>query len=153
MKMYTRLGSMLLKLDQIIAQSGLGFSRSEGVLLSFLFHGLFDEIADSQQGITVEMFECFIEYFHRHSYTFVSPNEVAHGLDSAGKYVLITFDDGYFSNVKALPVLERHGIPAALFVSTDHVLRGQSVLVGRRRARIFETSSAASSSSIKCTRA
>jgi peptidoglycan/xylan/chitin deacetylase (PgdA/CDA1 family) len=126
MNTYTRLGSMLLKLDQIIAQSGLGFSRCEGVLLSFLFHGLFDEIPDSQQGITVEMFERFVEYFHRHSYTFVSPNEVAHGLSAAGKYVLITFDDGYFSNVKALPVLERHGIPAAFFVSTDHVLEGKA---------------------------
>jgi peptidoglycan/xylan/chitin deacetylase (PgdA/CDA1 family) len=126
MKMYARLRTMLLKLDQIIAQSGLGFSGSEGVLLSFLFHGLFDEIADAQQGITVEMFESFVEYFHRHSYTFVSPNEIAHGLDSAGKYVLITFDDGYFSNAKALPILERHGIPAALFVSTDHVLEGKA---------------------------
>jgi peptidoglycan/xylan/chitin deacetylase (PgdA/CDA1 family) len=126
MNMYARLGSMLLKLDQIIAHSGLAFSGSEGVLLSFLFHGLFDEIADSQQGITVEMFECFVEYFQRHSYTFVSPNEIAHGLDSTGKYVLITFDDGYFSNVKALPVLEKHGIPAALFVSTDHVLEGKA---------------------------
>src|ERR1700749_2057743 len=126
MKMMPRLGSMLLKLDQIIAQSGFGFSGAEGVLLSFLFHGLFDEIADSQQGITVEMFECFVEYFHRHCYTFVSPNEVPHGLDSNGKYVLVTFDDGYFSNMKALPVLERHGIPAALFVSTDHVLQGKA---------------------------
>src|ERR1700743_2637339 len=126
MNMYARLGSMLLRLDEIIAQSGLGFSGSEGVLLSFLFHGLFDEIADSQQGITVEMFDRFVEYFQRHSYTFVSPNEVEHGLDSAGKYVLITFDDGYFSNVKALPVLEKHGVPAALFVSTDHVLQGKA---------------------------
>ena len=124
---------MLLKLDHIIAQSGLSFSGSEGVLLSFLFHGLFDDLEDPestasepQQGITVQMFECFVEYFHRHSYTFVSPNEVAHGLDSNGKYVLVTFDDGYFSNAKALPVLERHGIPAALFVSTDHVLQGKA---------------------------
>ena len=131
--MYARLRSMLLKLDHIIAHSGLGFSGSEGVLLSFLFHGLFDDVADAdcdagetQQGITVGMFECFVEYFHRHCYTFVSPNEVAHGLDSNGKYVLLTFDDGYFSNLKALPVLERHGIPAALFVSTDHVLQGKA---------------------------
>ena len=72
------------------------------------------------------MFECFVEYFHRHCYTFVSPNEIAHGLDSNGKYVLVTFDDGYFSNAKALPVLERHGLPAALFVSTDHVLQGKA---------------------------
>lgn len=124
---------MLLKLDQIIAQSGLAFSGSEGVLLSFLFHGLFDDPVDRasetdepQQGITVGMFECFVEYFHRHFYTFVSPNEVAHGLDSNGKYVLVTFDDGYFSNAKALPVLERHGIPAVLFVSTDHVKQGKA---------------------------
>jgi peptidoglycan/xylan/chitin deacetylase (PgdA/CDA1 family) len=133
MNIHSRLSSMLLKLDQVIAHSGLGFSRSEGVLLSFLFHGLFDdlaepesEISEPQQGITVEMFECFVEYFRRHFYTFVSPNEVAHGLDSSGKYVLLTFDDGYFSNAKALPVLERHGIPAALFVSTDHVLQGKA---------------------------
>jgi peptidoglycan/xylan/chitin deacetylase (PgdA/CDA1 family) len=133
MNMYARLRSMLLKLDHILAQSGLSFSGSEGVLLSFLFHGLFDDLEDSdstaddpQQGITVQMFECFVEYFHRHSYTFVSPNEVAHGLDSNGKYVLVTFDDGYYSNAKALPVLERHGIPAALFVSTDHVLQGKA---------------------------
>src|ERR1700761_1581266 len=133
MTISARLGSMLLKLDQIISHSGLGFSSSEGVLLSFLFHGLFDDFANQnspdaepQQGITVEMFESFIEYFHQNSYTFVSPNEVAHGLDSNGKYVLVTFDDGYFSNSKALPVLERHGIPAALFVSTDHVLQGKA---------------------------
>jgi peptidoglycan/xylan/chitin deacetylase (PgdA/CDA1 family) len=133
MTMYARLRSMLLKLDHIIAHSGLSFSGSEGVLLSFLFHGLFDDLEDPnsatnepQQGITVQMFESFVEYFHQHSYTFVSPNEIAHGLDSNGKYVLVTFDDGYFSNVKALPVLERHGIPAALFVSTDHVLQGKA---------------------------
>jgi peptidoglycan/xylan/chitin deacetylase (PgdA/CDA1 family) len=133
MTMYARLRSMLLKLDHIIAHSGIGLSGSEGVLLSFLFHGLFDDLGgtdseggEAQQGITVEMFECFVEYFHRHCYTFVSPNEVAHGLDSNGKYVLVTFDDGYFSNTKALPVLERHGIPAALFVSTDHVLQGKA---------------------------
>jgi peptidoglycan/xylan/chitin deacetylase (PgdA/CDA1 family) len=137
MNMLARVGSMLVKLDRIIAQSGLGFSGSEGVLLSFLFHGLFDDPSDSdpeadsaigepQQGITIEMFECFVEYFHRHSYTFVSPNEVAHGLDASGKYVLMTFDDGYFSNSKALPILERHGVPAALFVSTDHVLQGKA---------------------------
>jgi peptidoglycan/xylan/chitin deacetylase (PgdA/CDA1 family) len=135
MNMNSRLGSMLLKLDQIIAHSGLAFSGSEGALLSFLFHGLFDDLIDSdsdsgtnqpQQGITVEMFECFVEYFHRHFYTFVSPNEVAHGLDPNGKYVLMTFDDGYFSNAKALPVLERYGIPAAMFVSTDHVKQGKA---------------------------
>src|SRR5579863_955502 len=132
MTTYSRLRSMLLKLDHLIAQSGLAFTDSEGVLLSFLFHGLFDDSESEttgfspRQGITVEMFACFVEYFQRHSYTFVSPNEVAHGLDSKGKYVVVTFDDGYFSNTKALPVLEHYGIPAALFVSTEHVVHGKA---------------------------
>jgi peptidoglycan/xylan/chitin deacetylase (PgdA/CDA1 family) len=124
---------MLLKLDRMIAHSALAFDGSEGVLLSFLFHGLFDHIeephsgaTEPQQGITVEMFRTFVEYFQQHSYTFVSPTEISHGLDSTGKYVLVTFDDGYFSNTKALPILEKYGIPAALFVSTDHVIQGKA---------------------------
>ena len=84
MNTYTRLGSMLLKLDHILAQSGLGFSGCEGVLLSFLFHGLFDEIPDPQQGITVEMFERFVEYFHRHSYTLSLRTKLRTGSFAAG---------------------------------------------------------------------
>lgn len=133
MTMYSRIRAMLLKLDRIIAHSALAFGGSEGVLLTFLFHGLFDHIEDAHsgvtepaQGITVEMFRRFVEYFQQHGYTFVSPTEISHGLDSGGKYVLVTFDDGYFSNTKALPILERYGIPAALFVSTDHVIHGKA---------------------------
>ena len=83
-------------------------------------------LTEPAQGITVEMFRRFVEYFQQHGYTFVSPTEISHGLDSGGKYVLVTFDDGYFSNMKVLPILERYGIPAALFVSTDHVIQGKA---------------------------
>ncbi len=133
MTMYARIRAMLLKLDRMIAYSSLAFGGSEGVLLSFLFHGLFEHFEDAhsgvmepQQRITVEMFRRFVEYFQQHGYTFVSPSEISRGLDSSGKYVLVTFDDGYFSNTKALPILERYGIPAALFVSTDHVIQGKA---------------------------
>jgi len=40
--------------------------------------------------------------------------------------VLVTFDDGYRSVLdRALPCLERHGIPAVVFVCSDPVLRSQ----------------------------
>jgi len=41
------------------------------------------------------------------------------------KPVLVTFDDGYRDNLtEAAPVLEAHGLSAALFVATDHISSG-----------------------------
>ena len=37
-------------------------------------------------------------YFVAHGYTFVAPADVLRGLDPAGKYALLTFDDGYYNN-------------------------------------------------------
>jgi peptidoglycan/xylan/chitin deacetylase (PgdA/CDA1 family) len=34
---------------------------------------------------------------------------------------MLTFDDGYYNNVHALPVLRELGVPAVFFISTDHV--------------------------------
>ncbi|MEJ7665168.1 MAG: polysaccharide deacetylase family protein [Hymenobacter sp.] len=56
----------------------------------------------------------------------MSPADVLRGLDPAGKYALITFDDGYFNNHLALPVLRRYGVPATFFISSHHVLSGQA---------------------------
>ncbi len=40
--------------------------------------------------------------------------------------VAISFDDGYADNLRALPVLERHGVAATVFVATGFVAEGQS---------------------------
>lgn len=97
-------------------------------LLTFLFHGLFRDEAevrknavDPQQGITVELFREFVEYCLDHKIAFVSPDDLMRGLKTGGRYAMITFDDGYFSNYLSLPVLNEFRIPATVYVSTNHV--------------------------------
>jgi peptidoglycan/xylan/chitin deacetylase (PgdA/CDA1 family) len=145
--MYARARAMLLTLDRLIARSSFAMGNEEGVLLTFLFHGLFADteeahfgLADPQR-ITVEMFRQFLDYFQKHSYTFVSPSDISRGLHSSGKHVLVTFDDGYYSNTKALPLLEAFRVPAVLFVSTQHVIQGKAFWwdVLERKARLRGT--------------
>lgn len=39
-----------------------------------------------------------------------------------GKYLVITFDDGYIDNyTKAFPILKSHGVTASFFVATDYI--------------------------------
>jgi peptidoglycan/xylan/chitin deacetylase (PgdA/CDA1 family) len=57
-----------------------------------------------------------------HDYVFISPDDIFGGLKSHKKYAMMTFDDGYFNNKNALPILEEYNVPAVFFVSTDHVM-------------------------------
>jgi peptidoglycan/xylan/chitin deacetylase (PgdA/CDA1 family) len=115
-------------LDESLANLTLRFGRERNHLISFLFHGLFTGPAeltsgsmDPQQAITVDMFRTLVRHFKSRSYRFVSPSDIVQGLPPGGKYILITFDDGYYNNVRALPVLEEFDIPAIFFISTGHI--------------------------------
>jgi peptidoglycan/xylan/chitin deacetylase (PgdA/CDA1 family) len=132
MGMYARVRSLLITLDRFIAQFPLALGNEDGVLLTFLFHSLYlsrDEshsgLVDPQQEITVEMFRRFIGHFQGQSYVFVSPADIVRGLREGGKYILISFDDGYYNNVRALPVMSEFNVPAAFFVCTGHVKNGK----------------------------
>lgn len=46
--------------------------------------------------------------------------------------LVLTFDDGYRNNVtEALPVLEKHGVPAAFYIATGFVETGESYWIDR----------------------
>lgn len=101
-------------------------------LLIFVFHGLFESeeeiargAADPQQAITTAMFRAFVGDLRDHGCRFVFPGEIIAGLDPAGRYAMITFDDGYANNRRALPVLEEFEAPAVFCISARHVLTGK----------------------------
>src|SRR6266849_306270 len=128
-----QLKKSLLSSQRVLAGALLPVTKEQGTLLCFLFHSLFENdeevrsgALDPQQGITVEMFRAFLGHFHEQEYSFVSPGQILEGLPPGGKYVLLTFDDGYFNNLRALPVMEEFDAPAVFFISSDHVREGKA---------------------------
>lgn len=114
--------------DQAFVKAQLKLCGEKSSLMAFLFHNIFRDkkendlnLVHSRQGITVEDFRRFVEYYSDCGYVFVSPEDIIAGLDNNKKYILITFDDGYFSHSFALPILKRYKIPAVFFISTDNV--------------------------------
>lgn len=126
------LRTLLWQSDARFATACRAIFRSAPGLLIFAFHNLFasaEEAAqgllDPQQSITVPMFRAFISDFQEHGYRFVSPDEIIAGLESRGQYAMITFDDGYANNLRALPALEEFRAPAVFCISANHVLAGK----------------------------
>lgn len=124
---------LLYSFDEALASLTQRIATEENSLVSFLFHGLFagpeqltSGVVDPQQGITVDMLRRLVRHFKAQPYHFVSPDEILNGLPLGGKYILLTFDDGYFSNSLALPVLEEFDVPAVFFISTAHIKEQKS---------------------------
>ena len=122
--------SIARRLDETVSAAYGSFFDEKSALIAFLVHGLFrdrKEIAINhvlpQQEMTVSVFRQFVEYFLEHDYIFVSPDRVLTGLEMGKRYALITFDDGYYNNSLALPILRQYEIPAIFFVSSGHITR------------------------------
>src|SRR5216683_3382908 len=133
MNIRTSVKTAISLLDQALGSRFLPAAREEGALLCFLFHGLFERgeevrsgVLDPQQGFTVEMFRAFLGHFCQQGYSFVSPGQILGGLQPSGKYILLTFDDGYWNNGRALAAMVEFNAPAVFFISSEHVREGKA---------------------------
>jgi peptidoglycan/xylan/chitin deacetylase (PgdA/CDA1 family) len=125
--------STIKTVDQKLSLLSLKILEETNSLVILLFHGLFlDEtevnsnVVAPQQRVTTQHFHQILEYFLSHNYTFIAPHEIVSGLNHHGRYVLITFDDGYFNNIRALPILKEFQAPAVFFISMNHVTENKS---------------------------
>ena len=99
-----------------------------------LFHSIFTDFGEleceqilPQQKITVEKFRIIIEYFLEHNYIFLKYDDLKKDLNPKGKYIYVTFDDGYYNNIKILPVIEDCKVPIHLFVTTGNIISQKSI--------------------------
>ena len=84
-----------------------------------------DVLAPGQE-VTVDDLRRFLDAMLRAGYTLASGRQLQQGACNGGKQLLLTFDDGYYNNTRALPVLEEFRAPATFFISTSHVLQGKA---------------------------
>src|SRR5688500_15291833 len=114
--------------DSAMARLYLSLFRERSGLSCFLFHSLFRneremerDLIDPLDRTTVAHLRQLIEYYLQNGYQFVAPDEIPAALAPGQKYAMLTFDDGYFNNSLALPLLEEFDVPALFFISTNHV--------------------------------
>ncbi|MGE5611971.1 MAG: polysaccharide deacetylase family protein [Bacillota bacterium] len=83
---------------------------------SILDHGVFSA--------TPESFEAHVKFLKRH-FDVIGPADLPGLLaKGTGRYVLITFDDGYRDNYElAFPILKSHGVGATFFIATGFIDR------------------------------
>ena len=113
--------------------------------MALTFHGVLADEAEAArdelkpfQIVTVAHIRQCVEHFQAHGYRFVAPEDVIRGLDAAGRFAMLTFDDGYANNERILPVLKELDVPATVFVTTSYVESGNAYwwdVVYRERRR------------------
>lgn len=124
---------LLDRLDQFGSRIYLNMRPQHPSLMVWVFHVLFrDEKAISQKEVfpfeqlTADQLATFISYLQKQGHTFVTPQQILAGLPSTGFYHLLTFDDGYYNNQWALPVLEAAQVPAVFHIATSYIERHRS---------------------------
>jgi peptidoglycan/xylan/chitin deacetylase (PgdA/CDA1 family) len=95
------------------------------MFLTLCYH-IIDRTIRDEIAIAEEAFEAQLAYLREHGYCILSLEQAID--DAAGRRaappraVLLTFDDGYIDSVRAaLPLLQRYGMRATLFVITGYV--------------------------------
>ncbi len=72
--------------------------------------------------VTPEYLEQVIQYYLRNKYSIISIEELPLHMQSKSreKFVVFTFDDGYFDNLEyALPVFQKYKVPFTIYVCND----------------------------------
>jgi len=77
--------------------------------------------SNSYLEVTTGYLETVIQYYRSHGFDFLSMDDLINGgFERKKKFVVFTFDDGFRDNLtQALPVLEKHGVPMTIYITTD----------------------------------
>ena len=107
----------------------LGKRPSESVVVVLVYHRVAKARSDPWSlAVTPEHFAEHLEALRQHAVPLrlqQLSRALANGATLPGRSVVVTFDDGYADNLhNAKPLLERHGIPATIFLASGFIGSG-----------------------------
>ena len=105
-----------------------------------MFHGFTDRVHEGCENsqhkhLHVIKFEAFLKHLKKH-YQIISLSQLVHCLEHQlaipERTVVLTFDDGFFSNYRlAFPLLKQFEAPATVYLATEFVDEGKSIWTDR----------------------
>lgn len=99
-----------------------------------LYHSVSN--SSSRLSVTPENFKRQMEYIEKKGYKSILPKDLDDPNNTKKRFV-ITFDDGFKDNYSAaLPILEKHGFTAVVFIAAKYI-GGKSVYAGKEADREF----------------
>jgi peptidoglycan/xylan/chitin deacetylase (PgdA/CDA1 family) len=121
------------KLDLMLGPFLLRCSKERGVLIPLVFHSLYRDVDELRGGAVdpayatpLSVLEEVVVELKGAGYSFVRPGDLGHDLDEKGRYAVLTLDDGYANQLRAVDVLDRHEVPATFFLATGPIASGES---------------------------
>lgn len=126
--------SLLLRCLDILGVNGLFRICNRNKALILYYHGICGEnftlLKDyDERHIAGQLFRKQLEYLKRHGYVFVSMTELINALDSkanVGKYVVLTFDDGFRNVLKnAYPLMRESNARGCFYLVSELVGKKQ----------------------------
>ncbi|MCA8926698.1 MAG: polysaccharide deacetylase family protein [Alphaproteobacteria bacterium] len=123
----------LRRFDDMVIAASTRICGPGSSLVIMMSHGIYrdeDEAfsgsVDPYQPLTTANLAIVIECFLAGGYRFITPADLDRPFEANARCVLLTFDDGYANNLRALPILQRYGVPATFFIAAGHVASGEA---------------------------
>jgi peptidoglycan/xylan/chitin deacetylase (PgdA/CDA1 family) len=120
---------IIQRIDEAYLRGVLTILGDRQGMRGLLFHSVFSDSGEMecnhihpQQGLSLEYYRRIFEYFLKHNYRFLRYVDLDDTLPPEGKYIYVTFDDGYYNNIKILKLIEELSIPIHLFVTTKNIV-------------------------------
>lgn len=120
------------------------FKSRQGELVVLMYHGIVEQQPSVPDWCLVEVdnFEAQLVELKRH-FNVLSLSDAIEGLTNGtieGPTAAITFDDGYRNNHDlAWPILERHNIPATIFITTELIDSDNTIWTARLQNAFCQT--------------